>query len=191
MSKMTSFLLFARQERCHCANGVPIMHHSTHSTTLWQSFFDRTWTYRDRLKNHHFLIHTFPWNKISQFRKMEKWWRSVSPPSALSVLALVALPKTSWRPLFLNPLSSCSSSGLPTSVLSWNVGHLWNTGYLTDISMLERVQRKWTKQTSGLENVLCWKAQLTESILSAGLLASEWPDSILESAQQKVLHSSW
>ena len=30
---------------------------------------------------------------------------------------------------------------------------LWNTGYLTDISLLEKVQRKWTKQISGLENL--------------------------------------
>ena len=36
---------------------------------------------------------------------------------------------------------------------------VWNTGYLTDLSLLERVQRNWTKQISGLEN-LCYSERL-------------------------------
>ena len=30
---------------------------------------------------------------------------------------------------------------------------IWNSGYRTDISLLEKVQRKWTKQISGLGNL--------------------------------------
>ena len=30
---------------------------------------------------------------------------------------------------------------------------IWNTGYHTDLSLLEKVQRKWTKQISGLDNL--------------------------------------
>ena len=29
---------------------------------------------------------------------------------------------------------------------------VWNTGYLTDLALLEKVQRKWTKKISGLED---------------------------------------
>ena len=29
---------------------------------------------------------------------------------------------------------------------------LWNTGYMMDLRLLERVQRRWTKNVSGLEN---------------------------------------
>ena len=36
---------------------------------------------------------------------------------------------------------------------------VWNTGYITDLSLLERVQRKWTKQIAGLEN-LCYADRL-------------------------------
>ena len=36
---------------------------------------------------------------------------------------------------------------------------VWNTGYLTDLSLLEQVQRNWTKQISGLEN-LCYSERL-------------------------------
>ena len=30
---------------------------------------------------------------------------------------------------------------------------LWNTGYLTDLQLLEKVQRRWTKQIEGLRNI--------------------------------------
>jgi len=36
---------------------------------------------------------------------------------------------------------------------------VWNTGYLTDLALLERVQRRWTKKISGLEN-LCYSERL-------------------------------
>ena len=36
---------------------------------------------------------------------------------------------------------------------------LWNTGYLTDLSLLEKIQRRWTKQISGLDN-LCYSERL-------------------------------
>ena len=36
---------------------------------------------------------------------------------------------------------------------------IWNTGYHSDLSLLEKVQRKWTKHISGLEN-LCYSERL-------------------------------
>ena len=30
---------------------------------------------------------------------------------------------------------------------------LWNTGYLEDLRLLEKVQRAWTKEVSGLEDL--------------------------------------
>ena len=30
---------------------------------------------------------------------------------------------------------------------------VWNTGYVTDLSLLEKIQRRWTKQISGLKNL--------------------------------------
>lgn len=36
---------------------------------------------------------------------------------------------------------------------------IWNTGYATDVSLLERVQRRWTKHITGLEN-LCYSERL-------------------------------